>query len=217
MRCGSVPPKQLGDFITVTNGFAPGLKLRMCHRAAKPLPVSEQPPGFGCTSDSSWVDCSAENVTKTPERIPQGSSAVVSFDSQVQSILLVTFDELGQFNESSYCYMNKPKHGWPTDTLQMDQGWWDKLQMSCVPKAELQQVSGDVMHVACKNPSTCLQLNIPGGEDSPFWKANGYKYDTKVHPECSKSACGSEYPQMESTVHNVQGYQGVDLVKYGKP
>jgi hypothetical protein len=79
------------------------------------------------------------------------------------------------------------------------------------------ELQGDMLHVRCKNPSTCLQLNIPGGVDSPFWKANGYKYDPKEHPECAQTVCGSEYPEKLSTVKNVQGYVGVDLVKYGKP
>merc|ERR1712086_70009 len=78
--------------------------------------------------------------------------------------------------------------------------------------------SGGMLNVRCQNPSTCLQLNIPGGADSEFWKANSYKYDPKDHPECAYPAtCGSAYPQFESVVHNVQGNAGVDLVKYGKP
>jgi len=76
-----------------------------------------------------------------------------------------------------------------------------------------------MFHVSCKNKATCLQLNIPGGEDDPFWKANSYKYNVTEHPECAPwgETCGSTYPQLESVVKNVQGYHGVNLVKYGKP
>lgn len=215
MRCGHVPAKQPGSYLTVVNEFAPGLKLRMCHHTTKPLvPAAEQPTGFGCGHDGSWIDCSALNVTKTPERIPQGGEAVLSFDADVQSVLLVTFDPFGAFNESSYCYVNRPEAGWSATPLKMTQEYWDTVQMSCVPKPSLGLAP--VMNVACKNPSTCLQLNIPGGVDSPFWKANSYKYDPRTHPECSQTACGPEYPQLDSTVHNVQGFDGVDLVKYGK-
>ena len=35
----------------------------------------------------------------------------------------------------------------------------------------------DTLFVACKNPETCLQLVIPDGFDSPFWKNMGYKYN----------------------------------------
>jgi hypothetical protein len=322
MHCGHV---ETAESFTVVNNVAPGLKIRMCDRAAKSdAPASSQPVGAGCSSNPAdpvhFDDCAAANVTKTPERIPQGSSAVLTFDSAVESIIFVTYDAIGQYNETSYCYWNKPAAGWPAST-KVDDAFWRTLSMSCTPKtAEIEplvsncktdtdcQTAGDmsgyckangdchcsaphfgnvgtscslvcspndatnaccrtdddcqkdgdvdayckslkgynpgngmcrcsapfsgttsctksissfemadVMNVACKNPSTCLQLNIPGGVDNPFWKANSYKYDPSKHPECSKTACGSEYPQFESVIHDVQGFKGVDLVKYGIP
>ena len=74
------------------------------------------------------------------------------------------------------------------------------------------------MSVRCQGSGQCLELTVPGGMSSPFWKANGYKYNLMEHPECSYTACSrSEYPVSESVVNNVQGYQGVTLVKWGHP
>ncbi len=72
--------------------------------------------------------------------------------------------------------------------------------------------------VACKNPDHCLELTMPKGAASPYWAANSYKYVGPAHPECSLSPCDrSAYPVRQSEVDNVQGYQGVTLVKWGSP
>ena len=77
---------------------------------------------------------------------------------------------------------------------------------------ESSSLSGDMLYIACKNPSNCLQLDIPGGYNSPFWAAMGYKYRPD-HPECSASMCDhSVYPYLNSTTDNVTG---VTLLKYG--
>ena len=76
------------------------------------------------------------------------------------------------------------------------------------------------LFVACGNPETCLELAIPGGFDSPFWKAMGYKYNQTTHPECLYYPCDhTKYPQKDpkGTVYNVSGFSGVNLYKYGKP
>lgn len=75
-----------------------------------------------------------------------------------------------------------------------------------------------LLNVRCQSPENCLQLNIPHGFDSAFWKAMGYKYNTTEHPECAYIACDrAVYPHESSVTHDVSGYKGVDLVKYGKP
>ena len=75
-----------------------------------------------------------------------------------------------------------------------------------------------LLHVRCQSPENCLQLNIPHGFDSAFWKSMGYKYNTTEHPECEYIECDrAVYPHESSTTHDVSGYKGVDLVKYGKP
>jgi 2,5-diketo-D-gluconate reductase A len=78
--------------------------------------------------------------------------------------------------------------------------------------------AGNVANVRCQSPENCLQLNIPGGFDSPFWKSMGYKYNTTEHPECKYVKCDLNiYPHISSITHDVSGFKGVDLVKYGKP
>lgn len=80
------------------------------------------------------------------------------------------------------------------------------------------QYMEESMAVRCEGSGQCLELTIPGGMSSAFWKANGYKYNLKEHPECSYTACSrAAYPVSESVVNNVQGYQGVTLVKWGHP
>ena len=75
-----------------------------------------------------------------------------------------------------------------------------------------------LLNVRCQSPENCLQLNIPGGFSSPFWKNMGYKYNTTEHPECSYVKCDmSVYPSEGSIIHDVSGYAGVDLIKYQKP
>ena len=75
-----------------------------------------------------------------------------------------------------------------------------------------------LLNVRCQSPENCLQLNIPGGFSSPFWKNMGYKYNTTAHPECKYVKCDrSVYPSEGSIIHDVSGYAGVDLIKYQKP
>jgi len=117
--------------IMVQNDLAPTLKLRMCHMPADPK------TGISCTQqrgkiDTDYIDCPALNVTKHPERIPRGESAEVSFDDKVQTMLVVLYDAIGQFNVSSACYITKGSKGWPTEKLVMNEAWWNKLESSCV-------------------------------------------------------------------------------------
>jgi len=115
--------------VEVTNNLAPSLKLRVCHEAVHPK------TGISCDNKggipSQYIDCPAQNVTKHPERIPSGESAMVSFDDKVQNIMVDLFDAIGQFNVSASCYILKDaSSGWPTPIV-MDAKWWDKLQASC--------------------------------------------------------------------------------------
>ena len=78
--------------------------------------------------------------------------------------------------------------------------------------------ASDELNVRCQSPENCLQLNIPDGFNSPFWKNMGYKYNTTSHPECKYVTCDRDiYPTIGNIVHDVSGFKGVDLVKYQKP
>mgnify|MGYP006142710151 CR=1 FL=1 len=95
---------------------------------------------------------------------------------------------------------------------------WNRFRGSSKPEASRSTVQylEESMAVRCEGSGQCLELTIPGGMSSAFWKANGYKYNLKEHPECSYTACSrAEFPVSESVVNNVQGYQGVTLVKWG--
>merc|ERR1711907_5290 len=133
MRCGADAQKtQKGLFLSVSQTFAPAIKFRSCNHTAKPdVPAGQQPSGYGCNGHT-YVDCLAMNITDHPERLPHGLGATVSFDSKVQSLMIVTYDDVGAYNVSSYCYMTKPQAGWPAAPIHMDRKWWQTLQMSCV-------------------------------------------------------------------------------------
>lgn len=88
---------------------------------------------------------------------------------------------------------------------------------SAARRLYLPEYSG-TLFVGCKNTATCLELNIPGGFDSAFWKADGYKYNLHEHPECAYARCDrGTYPTQDSVVHDVSGFTGVTLTKFGKP
>lgn len=127
MRCGEdsrgnpIPKGTPGKtLLSFSNDLAPSAKFRMCHNG----------PKVGCDGND-FIDCAALNVTWHPERIPMGAAAEVSVDDQVQTIEVALYDKIGQFNVSSTCYITKAATGWPTETLVMNNKWWDTLQHSC--------------------------------------------------------------------------------------
>jgi hypothetical protein len=79
-------------------------------------------------------------------------------------------------------------------------------------------LSSELLQVRCQSTDHCLELEIPNGFESPFWRDMGYKYNLKEHPECSYTSCSrSTYPVLQSTKQDVSGYKGVVLKKFGTP
>ena len=174
--------------IRVTNDYTATAKIRAC--------TDKQ--GYKCKT---YRDCAIELG---------GSTLDVLVGDDVQYFVFAvtgSSDDHELYPDADYRWATKYDIKPPSEVQALEDAWVQ-------PSAE---VHGAELNVSCRNPSTCLQLNIPGGADNEFWKANRYKYDSKLHPECSQTTCGAAYPQYESVVHNVQGYAGVDLVKYGKP
>jgi hypothetical protein len=71
----------------------------------------------------------------------------------------------------------------------------------------------------------CLEITIAGGNDSPFWKAEGWKYSAPVRPEWKEGACDrTAWKTVDSTEHAYDGYTAaknspyaeIVLNKYGK-
>merc|ERR1712153_84703 len=70
----------------------------------------------------------------------------------------------------------------------------------------------------------CLEITIPGGAGSPFWKANSWKYSAPDRPEWKNGACDhTKWDEVDSTTDNYDGYTAaknspyaaVSLNKYG--
>merc|ERR1712086_379037 len=70
----------------------------------------------------------------------------------------------------------------------------------------------------------CLEITIPGGAGSPFWKANSWKYSAPDRPEWKTGACDhTKWDEVDSTTENYDGYTAakntpyaaVSLNKYG--
>merc|ERR1711907_59944 len=70
----------------------------------------------------------------------------------------------------------------------------------------------------------CLEITVPGGDDSPFWKAEGWKYSAPVRPEWVSGQC--DKTKWKSHDDETDGYDGytaaknspygaVVLIKYG--
>merc|ERR1712028_36526 len=70
----------------------------------------------------------------------------------------------------------------------------------------------------------CLEITIPGGDISPFWKANAWKYSAPDRPEWKTGACDhTKWNDVDSTTEDYDGYTAaknapypaVELIKYG--
>jgi len=77
--------------------------------------------------------------------------------------------------------------------------------------------SAELLQVRCQSKNHCIEMDIPGGMDSAFWKDMSYKYNLKDHPECSYSACSrATYPVLDKKVE-MKNYPGVFQITYGTP
>jgi len=70
----------------------------------------------------------------------------------------------------------------------------------------------------------CLEITIPGGSDSPFWKAEGWKYSAPDRPEWVEGQCDkAKWKTQDSKTDSYDGYtaaknspyDAVFLIKYG--
>merc|ERR1711998_338836 len=70
----------------------------------------------------------------------------------------------------------------------------------------------------------CLEITIPGGSDSPFWKAEGWKYSAPDRPEWVEGQCDkAKWKTQDSKTDSYDGYtaaknspyDSVFLIKYG--
>jgi hypothetical protein len=70
----------------------------------------------------------------------------------------------------------------------------------------------------------CLEITIPGGNDSPFWKDEGWKYSAPDRPEWVEGKCDyTKWKTQDSRTDNYDGYtaaknspyDAVHLIKYG--
>jgi len=98
--------------------------------------------------------------------------------------------------------------------------------------------SGNPLHAVFTAPSTvtyrhqvisspgdhCLEVYIPGGNDSPFWKSEGWKYSAPDRPEWITGKCdSSKWKSFDAKTADYDGYTSaknspygaVYLIKYG--
>jgi len=70
----------------------------------------------------------------------------------------------------------------------------------------------------------CLEITIPGGDDSPFWKAEGWKYSAPDRPEWVSGQCDkTKWKSQDAKTDGYDGYtaaknspyDAVFLIKYG--
>merc|ERR1711977_178725 len=70
----------------------------------------------------------------------------------------------------------------------------------------------------------CLEVTVPGGADSPFWKTDGYKYGPPDRPEWKKGRCDrTKWTSVDAVQKDYDGwtkekntpYDTVTFTKYG--
>merc|ERR1712070_286330 len=70
----------------------------------------------------------------------------------------------------------------------------------------------------------CLEIEVAGGKDSPFWKSDGWKYSAPVRPQWKQEKCDrSKWTSVDATQHDYDGWTAakntpdgtVTLTKYG--
>merc|ERR1712195_65541 len=90
--------------------------------------------------------------------------------------------------------------------------------------AEASVASMFVHQIVTSPGDHCLEITIPGGAGSPFWKANSWKYSAPDRPEWKTGACDhTKWDEVDSTTDNYDGYTAaknspyaaVSLNKYG--
>merc|ERR1711865_673818 len=90
--------------------------------------------------------------------------------------------------------------------------------------AEASVASMFVHQIVTSPGDHCLEITIPGGAGSPFWKANSWKYSAPDRPEWKTGACDhTKWDEVDSTTENYDGYTAakntpyaaVSLNKYG--
>jgi len=73
------------------------------------------------------------------------------------------------------------------------------------------------VHAIVTSPGDhCLEVTIPGGNDSPFWKSEGWKYSAPVRPEWKSGACDrTAWKTVDSTQPDYDGYTTAKNSPYG--
>merc|ERR1712028_313266 len=89
------------------------------------------------------------------------------------------------------------------------------LGEGAVAVAEASVASMFVHQIVTSPGDHCLEITIPGGDVSPFWKANAWKYSAPDRPEWKTGACDhTKWDEVDSTTENYDGYTAAKNTPY---
>jgi hypothetical protein len=77
--------------------------------------------------------------------------------------------------------------------------------------------SSSYVHQIVTSPGDhCLEVMIPGGDQSPFWKSEGWKYSAPDRPEWKTGACDrTKWHTVDATTKDYDGYTSAKNSPYG--